>query len=78
MPHQYILFENIPGVTYDLPVVRDVHWKTYLKPDVGPTFMVGIFEGDPLPSHPEVVKRRNASNKGTEREACNELYDDSI
>eukprot|EP00929_Paragymnodinium_shiwhaense_P105390 TRINITY_DN7037_c0_g1_i2.p1 TRINITY_DN7037_c0_g1~~TRINITY_DN7037_c0_g1_i2.p1 ORF type:complete len:939 (+),score=185.39 TRINITY_DN7037_c0_g1_i2:138-2954(+) len=57
-PHQYICFNKIEGVGNHLPVVRDYSNKYYLKPEVG-GFMVGVFEGDPVPHLPDSVQERN-------------------
>ena len=43
-PHQYAIFQKIPGVSNALPVVRDFDGRYYVKPEVG-GLMVGVFEG---------------------------------
>eukprot|EP01062_Namystynia_karyoxenos_P018222 TRINITY_DN16773_c0_g1_i1.p1 TRINITY_DN16773_c0_g1~~TRINITY_DN16773_c0_g1_i1.p1 ORF type:complete len:885 (+),score=248.32 TRINITY_DN16773_c0_g1_i1:105-2759(+) len=44
-PHQYMVTELMPGVSYDLPVVRDYDARIYVKPEVG-GLVVGEFEGE--------------------------------
>jgi len=77
MPHQYTIFDKIEGVGGHLPVVRDIHHKYYLKPEVG-GFMVGIFEGEPLEHLPDAVRARNANSSEMPRDAAHEIYDESF
>ena len=90
VPHQYLIFDKLDGVSYDLPVVRDYVNKFYLKPEVG-GFMLGIFEGDPIPHFPQMARRafvwhgltlsHQVQNRNehswVERSASNELYEES-
>jgi 4-methylaminobutanoate oxidase (formaldehyde-forming) len=75
VPHQYLIFDKIEGVTNELPVVRDYDQKYYLKPEVG-SFALGIFEADPISHFPDQVQRRNRESL-VERSASNELYEES-
>lgn len=77
MPHQYIIFDQIEGVGNHLPVVRDVHHKYYLKPEVG-GLCVGVFEGEPMDHLPDVVRERNANKVPMPRDAEHELYQESV
>ena len=56
-PHQYTIFKDIKGVSNSLPVVREFNHKFYLKPEVG-GFMLGVFEGQPIPHVPGFVLDR--------------------
>ena len=46
--HQYLITEKIPGVTADLPTLRDPDRLTYFKEDVGGLVMGG-YEPNPIP-----------------------------
>ena len=46
--HQYMITERIPGVTPDLPTLRDPDRLTYWKEEVGGLVMGG-YEPDPIP-----------------------------
>lgn len=46
--HQYLITERIPGVTPDLPTLRDPDRLTYYKEDVGGLVMGG-YEPNPIP-----------------------------
>ena len=46
--HQYLVTEAIPGVTADLPTLRDPDRLTYFKEDVGGLVMGG-YEPNPIP-----------------------------
>jgi sarcosine dehydrogenase len=48
LQHQYVVTEPIPGVTTDLPTLRDPDRLTYYKEEVGGLVMGG-YEPDPLP-----------------------------
>ncbi|WP_159715743.1 GcvT family protein, partial [Geminicoccus flavidas] len=54
--HQYLITEAIPGVTPDLPTLRDPDRLTYYKEEVGGLVMGG-YEPDPLPWMLEVPDR---------------------
>jgi sarcosine dehydrogenase len=46
--HQYIITEQIPGVTRDLPTLRDPDRLTYYKEEVG-ALVMGGYEPNPIP-----------------------------
>jgi len=77
VPHQYVIFDKTEGVGGHLPVVRDIRHKYYLKPEVG-GFMLGIFEGEPLPHLPTAVRERNSNTVEMPRNAENEIYEESF
>lgn len=77
MPHQYVIFDKTEGVGNHLPVVRDIHNKYYLKPEVS-GFMVGIFEGEPLEHLPDIVRERNSNVVQMPRSAAHEVYPESM
>lgn len=77
IPHQYMIFDKTEGVGGHLPVTRDILHKYYLKPEVG-GFMVGIFEGEPLPHLPDNVRARNANVVPMPRDAKHEVYEESM
>eukprot|EP00392_Amoebophrya_sp_AT5.2_P006098 g6108.t1 len=75
-PHQYTIFNQIAGVSNSLPVVRDFDGRYYCKPEVG-GFMVGIFEGQPIPHIPDFVLERSISAE-VPSTAEHELYEESL
>ncbi|KAF4661355.1 hypothetical protein FOZ61_003361 [Perkinsus olseni] len=76
VPHQYVVFDRLEGVSNKLPVVRDYLNKFYLKPEVG-GFMVGVFESNPEVHFPPDVKERNASGAAP-RDISHEVFPESI
>ncbi len=51
--HHYVVTEPVPGVTADMPILRDPDKWAYLKPEAGGAMLVGLFEpiGRPWPAH---------------------------
>jgi hypothetical protein len=75
VPHQYVIFDKVEGVSNELPVTRDYCNKVYIKPEVG-GLMVGTFECPHVDMPPQVAER-NAGGR-IPADAENELYDDSV
>ncbi len=50
--HHYVVTEPVPGVTADMPILRDPDKWAYLKPEAGGAMLVGLFEpiGRPWPA----------------------------
>eukprot|EP00658_Telonema_sp_P-2_P061210 TRINITY_DN49946_c0_g1_i1.p1 TRINITY_DN49946_c0_g1~~TRINITY_DN49946_c0_g1_i1.p1 ORF type:complete len:311 (-),score=74.42 TRINITY_DN49946_c0_g1_i1:133-1065(-) len=74
-PHQYVIFDQVPGVSNSLPVVRCCEEQIYIKPEVG-GIAVGMFEG-PHACMPPVVEHRNLEGH-VPGDAENELYETEL
>ncbi|CAK0799883.1 unnamed protein product [Prorocentrum cordatum] len=75
-PHQYTIFEPIPGVSNRLPVIREYDHKYYCKPEVG-SFMLGVFEGQPIPTTPDFILQRSLSGI-VPSDAANEVFEEDV
>jgi 4-methylaminobutanoate oxidase (formaldehyde-forming) len=73
-PHQYMIFEKIDGVHNGLPVTREYDHRFYFKPEVG-SFMLGIFESQPIPHIEDFIMKRNYD--GVPPDAENEVFSES-
>lgn len=76
VPHQYVVFDKMPGADVPLPVIRDYKARIYIKPEVG-GFAVGTFEGNPQDVLPESVVHRNITSY-VPPSAQFELFDGNI